>query len=412
MGLHSVRAPSVQSKESIWLLVAEEQPLVACKREVVMSNKNERIGHISENGVDTKSEGGPVARNKATLFRFQEEVFDGHDWRLETLAKYLTLDFIDHTAGPNAEPGLEGVSHRFAQWHAAFGDAVKENIAVLGEGDMLAVLYNLHAWHRGEFMGIAPTNKKVVIPGIEIVRFRDGKIGEYWSIYDYLSTAAEINARLTLVPLTRDDGEADVSDQDVYRGIVYSDRKRATIRTSDLSMAPDNVARNKAALLGFQREVFNGHDWRVETLAKHLTPDFIDHAAGPHDMPGLEGVQSRFTVWQSAFDDAEEDNIAMVGEGPMLAVLYDLHAWHRGQFMGIGATNRKVVIPGIEMLRFREGKIAEHWGIYDFQSTASQIGAEFTFMPQIPASPGIFGDDEAAEDDVKVGDRREEAAAD
>jgi predicted ester cyclase len=146
------------------------------------------------------------------------------------------------------------------------------------------------------------------------------------------------------------------------------------------------VRENKEALARFQQEVFNGHDWSIETLSRHLTEDFIDHAAMPGDLPGFEGVQSRFAYWGAAFADAEEDNIEMVGEGDMLAVLYDLHARHAGEYLGIPATNREVVIPGIEFLRFRNGKIAEHWGIYDFISTAEEIGADLTFTPRSEAT--------------------------
>jgi predicted ester cyclase len=153
------------------------------------------------------------------------------------------------------------------------------------------------------------------------------------------------------------------------------------------------IQKNKEALLRFQKEVFNGHDWSIETLSRHLTDDFIDHAAMPGDMPGLEGVQSRFSAWQAAFSDAEEENIEMVGQGDVLAVLYDLHAKNTGMFMGIEPTNQSVTIPGIEFLRFRDGKIAEHWGIYDFISTAEEIQADLTFTPKatrgVPKRPEV-----------------------
>jgi predicted ester cyclase len=320
-----------------------------------------------------------IARNKSTLLAYQKEVFNGHDWRVETLAKYMTPDFVDHTAGPGAEPGLEGVSRRFSAWQAAFGDARKENVAVLGEGDLVSVLYEIHARHTGPFMEIAPTGKKVVIPGIEILRFQDGKISDYWSIYDYLSTAAELGARLALLPKDQDAEGASI--QDIYQGVKHGERKKHNVFIN-LGTPHTDVEKNKAALLGFQTEVFNGHDWRVETLAKHLTLDFIDHATGPWDEPGLEGVSHRFSAWQGAFDDAEEENLAMVGEGDMLTVLYDLHAQNRGAFLGIPPINGPVLIPGIELLRFREGKIAEHWGIYDFVSTAAQLGVRLAFAPR------------------------------
>jgi predicted SnoaL-like aldol condensation-catalyzing enzyme len=150
----------------------------------------------------------------------------------------------------------------------------------------------------------------------------------------------------------------------------------------ELAQEAITIKKNKEALFRFQKEVFNGHDWSIETLSKHLTDDFIDHAAMPGDLPGLEGVQSRFSYWNSAFQDAEEEDIEVSGQGDLVAVLYNLHARHGGTYMGIEATNQPVVIPGIEFVRFRDGKICEHWGIYDFMSTAEEIGADLTFTPK------------------------------
>jgi len=142
------------------------------------------------------------------------------------------------------------------------------------------------------------------------------------------------------------------------------------------------IAENKKVLLRFQKEVFNGHDWSTETLARNLTEDFVDHAAMPGDPPGFEGVQMRFSAWASAFEDPMEDNIAMVGEGDLIGVMYNLHAHHNGPFMGVPPSNREVVIPGMEVVRIRDGKIAEHWGIYDFLRTAEEIGANLVFAPR------------------------------
>jgi predicted SnoaL-like aldol condensation-catalyzing enzyme len=157
------------------------------------------------------------------------------------------------------------------------------------------------------------------------------------------------------------------------------------IDTDDLVRAvraPSQVEENKKVLLRFQQEVFNANDWSTETLRRNLTDDFVDHAAMPGDPPGLEGVQLRFSAWASAFEDPLEDNIAIVGEGDLLGVMYNLHATHNGPFMGVQPTHREVVIPGMEVVRIRDGKIAEHWGIYDFLRTAEEIGANLAFIPR------------------------------
>ncbi|MCA1561437.1 MAG: ester cyclase [Chloroflexi bacterium] len=142
------------------------------------------------------------------------------------------------------------------------------------------------------------------------------------------------------------------------------------------------IEENKKVLLRFQREVFNASDWSMETLRRNLTEDFVDHAAMEGDPPGFEGVQMRFSAWASAFEDPIEDNIAIIGEGDLLGVMYNLHAQHNGPFMGIPPTNREVVIPGMEVVRIRDGKIAEHWGIYDFLRTAEEIGSNLAFLPR------------------------------
>ena len=175
------------------------------------------------------------------------------------------------------------------------------------------------------------------------------------------------------------------------------------------------VKENKKALLRFQKGVFNAHDWSIENLSKYLTEDFVDHAAMVGDPPGLEGVKMRFTAWNSAFDDADEDNIEMVGQGDILAVLYDLHAKHTGPFLGIEPTNREVVIPGIEFVRIRDGKIAEHWGIYDFLATAEEIGADLNFVkreePSEPERPEIPWRRKMREEDADAVVEAAEAAA-
>ncbi|GAA5179069.1 hypothetical protein GCM10023322_07930 [Rugosimonospora acidiphila] len=153
------------------------------------------------------------------------------------------------------------------------------------------------------------------------------------------------------------------------------------------------IEENKKVLLRFQREVFNASDWSTETLQRNLTDDFIDHAAMQGDPPGLEGVQMRFSAWASAFDEALEENEAIVGQGDLLAVMYTLHAHHRGAFMGVEPTNREVAIPGMELVRIRDGKIAEHWGIYDFLRTAEEINTNLAFIPRggtaDPARPQV-----------------------
>src|SRR4051812_13901646 len=141
-----------------------------------------------------------LQQNKDVFSEFQKAL-NRQDWSVPALARYLKPDVIDHIAAPGDVPGIEGVHQRLTKWRAAFADATEINLAMVGEHDVLSVLYETRARHAGTYMGIPATNRPVRIPGIKFVRFEDGLIAEFWGIYDFLTTAISIGANLGLTPL-------------------------------------------------------------------------------------------------------------------------------------------------------------------------------------------------------------------
>jgi predicted ester cyclase len=48
---------------------------------------------------------------------------------------------------------------------------------------------------------------------------------------------------------------------------------------------------------------------------------------------------------------------------------------HRDTFAGVPATGKTVSVDGINVERFRDGKIVEHWSQFDLVGALRQIGA-------------------------------------
>ena len=48
---------------------------------------------------------------------------------------------------------------------------------------------------------------------------------------------------------------------------------------------------------------------------------------------------------------------------------------HKGEFMGIGPTGKRVTATGIDIVRIANGKIVERWGEFDNMAILQQIGA-------------------------------------
>ena len=157
-----------------------------------------------------------------------------------------------------------------------------------------------------------------------------------------------------------------------------------------VSFYEDKVERNKEILHRFQQEVINKQNYDMNLLKQFVRDDIIDHGiprpgvidchAPFGDYVGVEGLKMRFETFSSSFSDAQEEDTYSVGEQDVVAMRYVLRGHHTGDFMGLGASNGYFAMNGLEMIRFDEdGKMAEHWGVYDMLSTLLQLG--FQIIP-------------------------------
>jgi len=64
------------------------------------------------------------------------------------------------------------------------------------EGDKLVVYWTIAGTHKGEFLGVPPTNKKVAFSGITINQIGDGKILESTVIWDGLGLIKQFGIEL------------------------------------------------------------------------------------------------------------------------------------------------------------------------------------------------------------------------
>ncbi len=65
---------------------------------------------------------------------------------------------------------------------------------MIGEGDYVAFRYTIEGTHQGEFMGVAPTGKRVSVTAMEMLRFADGKMVDRWGNTDQLGILQQIGA--------------------------------------------------------------------------------------------------------------------------------------------------------------------------------------------------------------------------
>jgi hypothetical protein len=75
-----------------------------------------------------------------------------------------------------------------------------------------------------------------------------------------------------------------------------------------------------------------------------------------------------------AFPDFRFELEDLIAEGDEVAVRLSVSGTHRGEMMGMAPTGKGVTASGIEVFRFQNGKIAEHWAAFDALGMLRQIG--------------------------------------
>lgn len=91
-----------------------------------------------------------------------------------------SLDVFDEVCAPNYRLGdhdtLENLKEAVREYRKALPD-MKDTIGeIIIDGDSAAYRWTIKGTHLGEYHGIAPTGKPVVVTGITILHFEHGKI--------------------------------------------------------------------------------------------------------------------------------------------------------------------------------------------------------------------------------------------
>ena len=131
------------------------------------------------------------------------------------------------------------------------------------------------------------------------------------------------------------------------------------------------MSQNKEIAQRLYEEVFNKRQLTVlDELAK---PDYIEHDPLPGQRTGLEGLKDRVNVLIDGLDPhfTIED---MIAEADRVVVRWTNSGTHIAEFLGIPATGRSFSIPGIDVYRVEDGKLAEHWHVIDMYGQMVQLG--------------------------------------
>ena len=112
-----------------------------------------------------------------------------------------------------------------------------------------------------------------------------------------------------------------------------------------------------------------------ETLIDECyTLDCVWHGPGGQEISGHDEMKQLMVVLGTAFPDKRYTIHDIIAEGDKVVARWTLQATHKGDYMGIPATNKQITLNGIYIIRMDDGKQVEWWLEADFLSLMQQLG--------------------------------------
>jgi steroid delta-isomerase-like uncharacterized protein len=124
-----------------------------------------------------------------------------------------------------------------------------------------------------------------------------------------------------------------------------------------------DVEENKQVVRRLWEEVWNRGDLAV-------ADQIFDAAYAAHEKASVPVIRAAFPDSHHAIED-------LIAEGNRVVTRFTWSGTHRGEFMGVPATGRRVAVGGIWIHRLESGRIVEgrEWGQLDWLGLLQQLGA-------------------------------------
>lgn len=141
---------------------------------------------------DQTSVESPEERNTRRFLEQLERCVNGREY--EAMTEFYAEGY--RSAGCAGQASATGPAEELAQLEAvvdAFPDFRYEVESIIADGDSLVVVARFTGTHLGEFLDLAPTGRRADVPFVDMLRFEDGMMIEYWGVFDTRALKAQLS---------------------------------------------------------------------------------------------------------------------------------------------------------------------------------------------------------------------------
>ena len=137
-------------------------------------------------------------------------------------------------------------------------------------------------------------------------------------------------------------------------------------------MATQSTKANKKLAERLNQLVWNEHN--TDVIDEIVSERCVMHVGG-REFRGQDGYRAFFDVYTEAFPDLSIQINDLIAEGGFVVTSYTARGQHTGPLMGIEPTGKQVTVQGVNIGRYRDGKLIESNNLFNEMSLMQQLGA-------------------------------------
>jgi steroid delta-isomerase-like uncharacterized protein len=284
--------------------------------------------------------------NKAIICRYVDATNAGE---LDLFDLFVDENYIENEPIPGQGMGREELKKAYVVFNGPFPDLEYVFEDLIAEGDLVFGRGVISGTHKGDFMGVPATGKKIRWTGTRLFRLQNEQVLEGWINVDMMGMMQQMG----VIPAPPAPDPASIPSAKHVTG------------------APSNREANKALMARFIEQVWNRGNLDVADEIFH--PDHTSPSA-PALPPGAEGTKMIATTFRTAFPDFHMTIEHIAAEDDRVAARFIETGTHLGELFGIPPTGKKVRFSEIGILRIADGKVVESWYDVDMLGLMQQLG--------------------------------------
>lgn len=151
---------------------------------------------------------------------------------------------------------------------------------------------------------------------------------------------------------------------------MMADHKAMMVADSTNNAAKDQM---KQATQRFLDAWWSG---KTDALGEIVADNYVSHMAMPGvTSTGIQQLKDMIAVSNASFTESKAEDLHMTAEGDRVVAHYRWKAKNTGAMdPSMPATNAPVDVHTVDILRFENGKIVEHWGYMEEMKMMEQLG--------------------------------------